>query len=76
MTSCWRLSAHLIGVIDGDLQPPQDLALRWMLVHGQLEHVLPALLSIERRWVVVQVHHADHHGSDAVVQESALWTHF
>lgn len=47
-----------------------------MLVHGQLKHALRAFLSIERGWVVVQVHHTDHHGGDAVVQELALWTHF
>lgn len=47
-----------------------------MLVHGQLKHALPAFLSVERGRVVVQIHHADHQGGDAVVHESALWTHF
>lgn len=46
-----------------------------MLVHGQLKHALRAFLSVERGRVVVQIHHADHQGGDAVFQELALWTH-
>ena len=67
---------HLIGVIDSDFQPPEYLSLWWMLIHGQLKHVLWAFLSVECRWVIVQVHHSDHHRSHPVVQESAFRTDF
>ena len=67
---------HLIGVIDCDFQPSENLPLRWMLVHGQLKHVLCAVLSIEGRWVIVQVHHTDHQGGYPEVHQSAFRTHF
>lgn len=67
---------HLIWVIDSDSQPPENLSLWRMLVHGQLKHVLWAILSIESRWIIVQVYHTNHNRGNPVVQESAFWAYF
>lgn len=78
MSQLWRAdwSPHLIGVVDCDFQPSEDLSLRWMLIHGQLKDVLGAVLSVERRWIVVQVHHTDHHSGHPIVHESAFRIYF
>lgn len=54
-----RMHTHLVRVVDCDLEAPQDLALGWVLVHGQLEPVLGSTLSVECGWVVVEVHDSD-----------------
>lgn len=70
------LVPHLIWVIDSNFQPPEYLPLRWMFVHGQLKHVLWAVLPIESGWIIVEVHHTDHHGGHPIVHESTLRTDF
>lgn len=70
----WTL--HLIWVVDSDFQPPQYLSLWWVLIHGHLKHVLRAVLPIESRWVIVQVHHTDHHSGHPVVHQLALRGYF
>lgn len=67
---------HLIGVVDSDFQPPEYLPLRRMLIHGQLKHVLRAVLSVESGGIVVQVHHTDHQCGHPVVHKSAFRTYF
>lgn len=67
---------HLIGVIDCNFQPPEYLPLWWMLIHCQLKHVLWAVLSIESRWIIVEVDHTDHHSGHHVVHESTFRTDF
>ena len=58
---------HLIGVVDGDLESPEDLPGRGVLEHGDLEAVLGARLPVEGGGVVVEVHHSDRHRGDVVV---------
>lgn len=52
-------TTHLVGVVDGDLEAPQDLSLGRVFIHGQLKPVLGSTLSIECWRVVVEVHNPD-----------------
>lgn len=60
---------HLVRVVDRDLQAAEDLSFRRMLVHGQLEAALRAVLVVEGRRVVVEVHHTNSDRRHAVVRK-------
>lgn len=70
------ITAHLVRIVDCDFQPSENLPLWRMLIHGQLKHALRAVLTVERRRVVVQVNDADHHCCHPKVLQSAFGTHF
>lgn len=59
---------YLVGVIDGDLEASEDLPSWRVLVHGDLELALRAVLSVEGRRMVVEIHHPDRHHGDVVVE--------
>lgn len=67
--NAWLLTAHLVRVVDRDLQAAEDLSFRRMLVHGQLEAVLRAVLTVECGRVVVEVHHTNSDRGHAVVRK-------
>lgn len=57
----------LVRVVDSDLEASQDLACGRVLVHGNLELALWAVLSVEGGRVVVEVDHPYRHRRDVVV---------
>ncbi len=62
-------NAHLVRVVDRDLQAAENLSFRWMFVHDQLEAVLRAVLAVEGGRVVVEVQHTNSDRGHAVVRK-------
>lgn len=72
---CERFS-YLIRIIDDDLDASEYLPCRRVFIHGDLKHVLWAVLPIEGWRVIVEVHHSDcHRGDDMVLQQSVIWSY-